>query len=138
MTKQHRAWNLLEEFPRSVLFRHLKKLVLRIYWDDETTPSVETPLGDFFGLGLGEYHRWASELLSVGSDKALNAFFFMPFQKHARVTVSNEGQQKVDAFYFNLDYRQHSQPLPAERSIFPPSSARPNPTMAGHPTGRPM
>jgi len=91
---------------------HLKKLVLRIYWDQETTPSVEAPLGDFFGLGLGEYHRWESELLSVGSDKALNSFFFMPFQKHARITVSNEGQQKVDAFYFNLDYRALSQPLP--------------------------
>ncbi len=91
---------------------HLKKLVLRIYWDHETTPSVEAPLGDFFGLGLGEYHRWESELLSVGSDKALNSFFFMPFQKHARITVSNEGQQKVDAFYFNLDYRALSQPLP--------------------------
>jgi len=91
---------------------HLKKLVLRIYWDHETTPSVETPLGDFFGLGLGEYHRRESELLSVGSDKALNSFFFMPFQKHARITVSNEGQQKVDAFYFNLDYRAYSEPLP--------------------------
>ena len=34
---------------------HLKKLVLRMYWDDEETPSVEAPLGDFFGLGLGEY-----------------------------------------------------------------------------------
>ncbi len=91
---------------------HLKKLVMRIYWDHETTPSVEAPLGDFFGLGLGEYHRWESELLSVGSDKALNSFFFMPFQKHARITVSNEGQQKVDAFYYNLDYRAYSQPLP--------------------------
>ncbi len=91
---------------------HLKKLVLRIYWDHETTPSVEAPLGDFFGLGLGEYHRWESELVSVGSDKALNSFFFMPFQKHARITVSNEGQQKVDAFYFNLDYRAYSEPLP--------------------------
>jgi len=91
---------------------HLKKLVLRIYWDQETTPSVEAPLGDFFGLGLGEYHRWESELLSVGSDKALNSFFFMPFQKHARITVFNEGQQKVDAFYFNLDYRALPQPLP--------------------------
>jgi hypothetical protein len=69
-------------------------------------------LGDFFGLGLGEFHRWESELLSVGSDKALNSFFFMPFQKHARVTVSNDGQQKVDALYFNLDYRAYSQPLP--------------------------
>jgi hypothetical protein len=91
---------------------HLKKLVLRIYWDHEKAPSVEVPLGDFFGLGLGEYHRWESELLSVGSDKALNSFFFMPFQKHARITVSNEGQQKVDAFYFNLDYRSYSEPLP--------------------------
>ena len=97
---------------------HLKKLVLRIYWDHETTPSVEAPLGDFFGLGLGEYHRWESELLSVGSDKALNSFFFMPFQKHARITVSNEGQQKVDAFYFNLDYRALSQPLPLETLYF--------------------
>src|SRR5882724_12889987 len=83
---------------------HLKKLVLRIYWDHEAAPSVEAPLGDFFGLGLGEYHRWESELLSVGSDKALNSFFRMPFQRHARITVSNDGQQKVDAFYFNLDY----------------------------------
>ncbi len=91
---------------------HLKKLVLRIYWDGETSPSVEAPLGDFFGLGLGEYHRWESELLSVGSDKALNSFFRMPFQNHARITVSNEGHQKVDAFYFNLDYRAYSQPLP--------------------------
>ena len=91
---------------------HLKKLVLRIYWDHEAAPSVEAPLGDFFGLGLGEYQRWESELLSVGSDKALNSFFPMPFQKHARITVSNEGQQKVNAFYFNLDYRAYSQPLP--------------------------
>jgi len=97
---------------------HLKRLVLRIYWDQETAPSVEVPVGDFFGLGLGEYHRWESELLSVGSDKALNSFFLMPFQKHARITVSNEGQQKVDAFYFNLDYRAYQKPLPPETLYF--------------------
>src|SRR5882672_4174272 len=27
--------------------------ILRFYWDDETTPSVETPVGDFFGMGWG-------------------------------------------------------------------------------------
>lgn len=97
---------------------HLKKLVLRIYWDGEATPSVEAPLGDFFGLGFGEYHKWESELLSVGSDKALNSFFQMPFQKHARITVSNEGLQTVDAFYFNLDYRALSQPLAAGTLYF--------------------
>jgi hypothetical protein len=91
---------------------HLKKLVLRMYWDGEASPSVETPLGDFFGLGLGEYHRWESEGLSVGSQRALNCFLPMPFQKHARITVTNEGQVNVRSFYFNLDYRALSKPLP--------------------------
>ena len=97
---------------------HLKKLVLRMYWDHEATPSVETPLGDFFGLGLGDYYTWESEVLSVAHERALNSFFPMPFQKHARITISNEGQQMVDAFYFNLDYRAHAHPLPAETFYF--------------------
>jgi hypothetical protein len=85
--------------------QHLKALVLRAYWEGEANPSVETPLGDFFGLGLGEYYRYQSVPLSVGSDKALNCFFPMPFQKHARITVSNDGAGRVDALYFNIDYR---------------------------------
>jgi hypothetical protein len=97
---------------------HLKKLVLRMYWDREATPSVETPLGDFFGLGLGDYYTWESELLSVAHERALNCFFPMPFQKHARITVSNEGQRMVDAFYFNLDYRAHTHPLPQDTLYF--------------------
>jgi Protein of unknown function (DUF2961) len=97
---------------------HLKKLVLRMYWDRETTPSVETPLGDFFGLGLGDYYTWESELLSVAHEHALNSFFPMPFQNHARITVSNEGQQLVEAFYFNLDYRALAHPLPRESLYF--------------------
>jgi hypothetical protein len=97
---------------------HLKKLVLRMYWDREATPSVETPLGDFFGLGLGDYYTWESELLSVAHERALNSFFPMPFQKHARITVANEGQQMVDAFYFNLDYRAHTHSLPQETLYF--------------------
>jgi hypothetical protein len=47
---------------------HLKKLVLRMYWDDETSASVETPLGDFFGLGLGDYFQFASIPLAVAPD----------------------------------------------------------------------
>ncbi len=97
---------------------HLKKLVLRMYWDQETRPSVETPLGDFFGLGLGDYYTWESELLSVAHEHALNSFFPMPFQKHALITVSNEGQEMVDAFYFNLDYRALSHPLPQDTLYF--------------------
>lgn len=97
---------------------HLKKLVLRMYWDGETSPSVETPLGDFFGLGLGDYHVWESELLSAANERALNSFFPMPFQKHARITVTNEGKGKVFSFYYNVDYRVYSKPLPPDTLYF--------------------
>ena len=97
---------------------HLKKIVLRMYWDGETTPSVETPVGDFFGLGLGEYYLYQSTPLAVSSDKALNSFFEMPFRKKAKITVTNEGKEGVDAFYFNIDYRAYAQPLPADTLYF--------------------
>jgi hypothetical protein len=97
---------------------HLKALVLRMYWDGESSPSVEAPIGDFFGLGLGDYHLYQSVPLSVGADKALNCFFPMPFQKHARITVTNEGAIKTDAFYFNIDYRAYAKPLPADELYF--------------------
>lgn len=91
---------------------HLKKLVLRAYWDGEPTPSIETPVGDFFGLGLGQYILYQSLPLQVAPDNALNSFFPMPFQKKARLTVTNEGSQKVDSFYFNIDYQIYPHPLP--------------------------
>jgi len=97
---------------------HLKKLVLRMYWDNEATPSVETPIGDFFGLGLGDYFMYQSFPLAVGSTKALNCFFPMPFQKKAKLEVSNEGKLGVDNFYFNIDYRAYPKPLPADTLYF--------------------
>ena len=97
---------------------HLKRIVLRIYWDGETTPSVETPIGDFFGLGLGTYHSWHSQMLSVGSVKSLNSYFPMPFAHHARITVTNEGQQPIGDLYYNIDYRTYAKPLPAGTLYF--------------------
>ncbi len=87
---------------------HLKKLVLRMYWDGEVTPAIECPIGDFFGLGLGEYFTYESAPLSVGSQKALNAFFPMPFQKSARITITNDGEQPTRAFYYNIDWQKHT------------------------------
>jgi hypothetical protein len=97
---------------------HLKRIVLRMYWDGEETPSVETPIGDFFGLGLGVYYNWESALLSVGSSKALNSFFPMPYRKHARITVTNEGKDTISNLYYNIDYRTESQPLPPQTLYF--------------------
>jgi len=98
--------------------KHLKKIVLRAYWDGETTPSIEAPIGDFFGLGHGDYFLYQSAPLAVGADKALNSFFPMPFHKHARITVMNEGRERIDALYWNIDWRQFSSPLPADTLYF--------------------
>jgi hypothetical protein len=83
---------------------HLKNLVLRAWWDGESSPSIEAPIGDFFGLGLGEYFTYQSALLTVAPVKALNSYFAMPFASAARLTVTNEGKKKTDALYFAADY----------------------------------
>ncbi len=83
---------------------HLKRIVLRMYWDNEKAPSVETPIGDFFGLGLGTYTTYQSALLAVNPDQALNSYFPMPFRKHGRITVTNEGSKDVTDYYWNIDW----------------------------------
>jgi hypothetical protein len=97
---------------------HLKRIVLRMYWDGESDPSVESPIGDFFGLGLGEYYAWQSELLSVANNKALNSFFPMPYARHARITLTNEGKKQVASMYYNIDYRSDTHPLPPHTLYF--------------------
>jgi hypothetical protein len=97
---------------------HLKRIVLRMYWDGESSPSVETPIGDFFGLGNGIYYRWESLVLSAGSDKALNSYFPMPYAHHARITITNEGKQSLSHLYWNIDYRLYPHPLPEDTLYF--------------------
>jgi hypothetical protein len=82
----------------------LKNLVLRAWWDGESSSSIETPIGDFFGLGLGEYYTYQSALLAVAPMKAMNAYFKMPFATSARLTVTNEGTIRTDDLYFAVDY----------------------------------
>jgi Protein of unknown function (DUF2961) len=96
---------------------HLKKLVLRAYWDGEREPSVEVPVGDFFGLALGEYFLYQSALTAVASVKALNAYFPMPFAKSAKISVANEGNKPTDNFYYNIDYASVRE-LPSDLAYF--------------------
>jgi Protein of unknown function (DUF2961) len=110
---------------------HLKNLVLRAWWDGESSPSVEVPIGDFYGLGLGEYFTYQSALLTVAPVKALNAYFEMPFSSAAKVTLTNEGQQRTDNLYFALDYVTLTS-LPADIGRFHAQyrqSAPPRPTL---------
>ncbi len=83
---------------------HLKELVLRAYWDGNTKPSVEAPVGDFFGLNLNSYVIYESQYLACSPGKSLNCYFAMPYRRSARLTVTNEGKQEVGSFYSNIDY----------------------------------
>ena len=84
---------------------HLKEIVLRMYWDGNAKPSVETPVGDFFGLNLGQYNIYQSAFLNCSPIRALNSYFAMPFRRSARITVTNEGRLPVNSYYSNIDYQ---------------------------------
>ena len=108
---------------------HLKNLVLRAWWDGESTPSVEVPIGDFFGLGLGEYFLYQSALMAVASIKALNAYFQMPFSSAARITVTNEGMVRTDSTLLRRRLRHPAQPSRRRGSL--PRAVPPGRTLQG-------
>ncbi len=82
-----------------------RKVVLRMYWDGEDTPSVEAPIGDFFGLGHGVTKNFSSAALTMSPQdgRAWNCYFPMPFSHGARVTVENQAEGPVRLYYY-VDY----------------------------------
>jgi len=89
---------------------HRRNLVLRAYWDGQEHPSIEAPIGDFFGQGWGMEYNFISLPLAAApaNGKALVCYFPMPFGKGAKFTVENQGTADVDAFYYYLDYEEHA------------------------------
>ncbi|RPI22622.1 MAG: DUF2961 domain-containing protein [Acidobacteria bacterium] len=83
---------------------HLKEVILRAYWDGNAKPSVEVPVGDFFGLNLGDYAIYESAYLACSPGRSLNCYFAMPYRRGARMTVTNDGSRDVGAFYSNIDF----------------------------------
>ena len=82
-------------------------LVLRMYWDGEENPSVECPIGDFFGVGHGIDAPFTSLPVRVSSDgRARNCYWPMPFRKSARITVTNEGEKPTQALYWYIDWHK--------------------------------
>jgi hypothetical protein len=110
---------------------HLKELVFRAYWDGATKPSIETPIGDFFGLNLGDYVIYESQYLSCSPGQSLNCYFAMPYRRGARMTVTNEGSRPVGAFYSNIDYFEIDA-LPADALYFHAQYRQATPNAAQH------
>jgi hypothetical protein len=93
-------------------------LTLRMYWDGEEHPSVECPVGDFFGIGHGVDQPFTSLPIRVTSNgRGRNCYWPMPFARSARITVTNESEKPCYAFYYYIDWQQHKS-LPAESTYF--------------------
>ncbi len=85
-----------------------RKLVLTAHWDDEPNPSIEVPLGDFFGLGHGKFKNFCSLPLqmSPADGRGMNCWFPMPFDS-ATMSIQNEGELPVN-LYFYIDYEEYT------------------------------
>ncbi len=94
-----------------------RALVLRFYWDDETTPSVEVPMGDFFAMGHDAAPHLVSSLpVTVGPHRGCASYWQMPFRRHARITLQNDGPVDANIVAYRVLYKLHD--VPDEAAYF--------------------
>ncbi|MBI5879206.1 MAG: DUF2961 domain-containing protein [Chloroflexi bacterium] len=102
--------------------------ILRIYWDDQTTPSVECPLGDFFANGWGQYAQVSSLAVCVNPRSGLNTYWEMPFRKRCRMTLTNLGDEPM-TLYYQITYALTD--VPDDAAYFHAQFRRTNPVPYG-------
>ena len=98
--------------------------ILRVYWDDEATPSVEAPVGDFFGMGWGRYSPLKSLAVCVNPGSAFNCYWPMPFRKKCRITMENIDERDM-VLYYQVDYILTE--VPSDAAYFHAQFRRVNP-----------
>ncbi len=114
---------------------YLRKIVLRMFWDGEKNPSVETPLGDFFGVGHALANYFVSLPLNMirpkgrGTQAGMNCFFPMPFSNGAKIEVENQCDVPLDALFYYIDYEEYKR-LEGDYGRFHCQWRRENPTKA--------
>jgi hypothetical protein len=89
--------------------------ILRFYWDDELTPSVECPVGDFFACGWGKYCQISSLAVCVNPGSAFSCYWPMPFHKKARITMENTDAKDM-TLYYQINYTLT--PVPKDAGYF--------------------
>lgn len=91
----------------------LRKIVVTMYWDDSDHPSVQAPIGDFFGMGHAMSKNYVSAPLQMSPENGcgFNCWWPMPFKKSFRIDITNECNTEL-LFYFYIDYEIHAQADP--------------------------
>jgi len=102
--------------------------ILRVYWDDETEPSIECPVGDFFGMGWNQYSPLVSNAVCVNPGSAFNCYWVMPFRKKCRITMENVSDADAMSLYYQIDYTLTE--VPADAGYFHAQFRRSNPDEA--------
>ncbi|HVN03955.1 MAG TPA: DUF2961 domain-containing protein [Bryobacteraceae bacterium] len=104
---------------------------LRVYYDGSKTPSVDVPLGDFFGVGHG-YDRNLDSLPVRDSSfgRARNSYWPMPFRISCKITATDEGNRPVTMFYYHVDWQRHVS-LPEDTAYFHAYYRQERPAIAG-------
>ncbi len=94
-------------------------VIIRMYWDDKSYPSVESPIGPFFGQGWDEQYNFASLPLSAGpgNGTGLCSYFQMPFASGAKIEIENQSDETITSFYFYVDYLEMKK-LPQDMGRF--------------------
>jgi Protein of unknown function (DUF2961) len=82
----------------------LRGLRLDFYWDGAKTPAVSAPLGDFFGMGLGQMAIFQSALFASPEGRSFNCYIPMPFRTGMKMIVTNETDTDLRDFYYDVDY----------------------------------
>ena len=103
---------------------HWRYSILRAYWDGEAAPSVETPVGDFFACGWGQYAQISSLAVCVNPGSALNCYWEMPFRKSAKLTLENISTEDI-VLYYQINYTLTD--VPADAACFHAQFRRANP-----------
>ncbi len=101
-----------------------RHLILRFFWDDEKTPSVECPVGDFFACGWGKFAPIVSLPVCVNPGSAFNCYWPMPFRKRCRITLENLSEEPA-TIYYQINYALDE--VPEDAAYFHAQFRRVNP-----------
>ncbi|RKO70831.1 DUF2961 domain-containing protein [Sphingobacterium puteale] len=79
--------------------------IIRFYWDGETEPSIEAPVGAFFGMGWNKYAPLNSLAMTVNPGSAFNSYWQMPFRKKCKITMENVSIHPM-VLYYQVNYAE--------------------------------
>ncbi|NPE30388.1 DUF2961 domain-containing protein, partial [Methanococcoides sp. SA1] len=88
----------------------LRSLKLEMFWDNASKPAVSVPIGDFFGVGLGQKRPFECEFFSDPEGRSFNCSIPMPFQKNAKIILTNESDEILDLFFYDINYTISEKP----------------------------